>query len=334
MNVRDLLCSIFIAISLQANCQKSRTMDWVNAPLNPMSAEVLKSIHSKGLFYGDVICEGYDFYDANQHELITRTLESKELALKYNGSIDIKDATGNIIESCGYIDGKEYVVKYRYNKKGLLVVRDNLADNVKSTFTYDAKNRIIKTEVIDEEGSFSIVYSYKKNGKELIINEKQLAASGELLKHLKYIYVKGLLMYEEEIGKKGSAYAYEYDHKGNWIHIFENGDFKNPKNTRLIIYKEQVKAPSSLTAFVEDRSYGPIVMVYLNGLETMLQTLEHKEDFYIYNPLEQEYYKATGAMNLLTTEHVGKEIPLESLGKNNNIVILPDFILLNGLQVY
>ena len=170
----------------------AQNIDFVNAPRNPIGYKYKKEHYN---LKGDIYASGGKIFDRNGN-------------LTYNfGAFYYYDNSGKIIGS-NYddtfkLDDRGNIILFKYNSggtntytfnnKNLLVHETNTFDEDR-TYTYDSKNRIIKT-AINRKGVFyqEIDFTYSKSGKALVVT----------------------LQYTNQDGNPGSTFAYHYENGYN-----------------------------------------------------------------------------------------------------------------------
>ncbi|MDP5077064.1 MAG: hypothetical protein NWQ19_03170, partial [Nonlabens sp.] len=310
MKLHVLIVISFFALAMEAHGQKIRTIDWINAPLNPKSPVSINHIDANGPLNGDIVAVDSKWYGTNKGTLLNKYLKDADLAVKFKAIHYTEDAVGNVLQEVSYYSSAKSTMYHTYDSEGFYTSKTKKEDNRNYTFEYDKKGRIIKEVLTGKDFAYTTNYTYATKGKVLEIQEKQYSASNELVNHFIYTYENGLIRSWEEVGQQKYTYDYEYDSNKNWVKRIKTKGTDVSSDFRTIIYRNQIKDPSAIKLVVEKGSYKPLFKVYIDGVPTTLMTFTSGEDVYFYNPLQEQYFKAAGAKSQLIPTNIGKEVAI------------------------
>lgn len=332
MKLYLLVVISFFALTMESHGQKIRTIDWINAPLNPKSPVSINHIDANGPLNGDIVAIDSKWYHSNKILLTSRYLKDEELAKKFNGIFYKSDSSGNTVEEHSYYSGKQYTTLHTYDSNGLYTSKTDISGGKHYTFQYDSKDRIAKEVLTGKDFTYTTLYTYSTKGKSLEIQEKQYNAINKLVNHFIHTYEQGLLRGWEEVGQQKYTYTYEYDSNKNWVKRIKTKGTDVSADFRTIIYRDQIKDPAAVKLVVEKGSYKPLFKVYIGGVPTLLMAFTSGDDVYFYNPLQEQYFKAAGAKSQLTPTNIGKEVPVTGYDKNAGLFKIDKLILVFGVK--
>ncbi len=138
------------------------------------------------------------------------------------------DEDGRLIEYAEYTEGDGnliYKSKLEYNEAGSKIRQSaqssNVANDTQRRFTYNAKNKLIETDVYDANDALLERFTYTYNAKDQKIVECGFRADGSLKWQYSYLYnAHGQVIEEvrdEEDGRFNFTIIYVYDRKGRLV---------------------------------------------------------------------------------------------------------------------
>lgn len=326
-----VLSIIFTSVAIHVNGQVKK--DWNNAPLNPTDPLTASRLDSKAPVVGDIVKLNKDWYDSNKILLDPNLFDTIESAKKYNGYYYVKNKAGQVIETVSFFNNKEFKILYQYNKSGLLILKNVVADGKSTSYNYDKKGRLTKAVLTGKSFQYTTNYTYQNKGKILEINEMQYNQDNVLTNHFIYTYRDGLIRSYEEVGQLKSTYDYEFDDQSNWIKRFKNGNYNYPQETQTIIYRNQIKNLNTNSAYVKKTGYKYGLVLRSMDLDVDLKAVSMENDVILYHPLEQEYLIAKDVQPFLVVSNQGKEVTLTSLGKGKPTLNHKNVVLVNGVKI-
>lgn len=266
--MKPFILTIVILFSCFSFSQK---VDWKNAPRNPIAFKYKREHfdHPNGVF-----AIGTSIFDTNGN-LISEDLFGNGYSHKcyiYENGRPIIDSDGQVYtyNSNGYLVEKTYAnsgahkISYTYNNLGLLIA-SKTTQGYSYEYVYDNKNRLIKSII----GGTTREYSYKTNGDELYVVEKDLSKPDKIIE-TKYTYKNG-----ELIGWNDKPF------KSNIPYVFYK-DILNKKNEFSVVYTKN------------NFSFSPLndCKFYLNNqqIKFLFAKVINKTDIMIYNPIEKKYF--------------------------------------------
>ncbi len=200
----------------------------------------------------------------------------------------------------------------------MLTIKQNDRSN---TFTYDSKGRVIKQIDTSPTFEYTTNYTYKKSGKDLIINEKMVNKDKVHVNEFTYTFCDGLLMKRQEGTIETKVYSYEYDSQGSWVKRLANGSVDT---SRVIIYKDQIQNLADAVLVIKQGNYAPMVIAMLGDLEVPFLKGKVGKFTYFYNPIDKQYYMYETDKVLVTKEQIGKTIEYTKREKGNPFIRFTD----------
>ncbi|MEM6719449.1 MAG: MORN motif precursor [Bacteroidota bacterium] len=313
-----LVSMLFVFLCQSVVAQK---IDMVNAPRNPIGFK-----HKKEHFFlrGDIYASAGKIFDKkgnltfNYGTRYYYDSNGKITGNNYNDTFEY-DASGNIIKF-QYKSGS--ASKYQFNSKGLLVYEKSSYGDEK-TYTYDNKNRIIKTS-IKKKGKLSQEreFSYRKQGDTLIVDLKYTYTNGRRGFTATSYYVNGFLV-KEDVSSGTYRYIVKTDNKGNKIDFYD-ADKPNPKHFETVnrYYSDAnkpVKIEYGYYKLSDSKTAKKTGTIYVNGKRStdvaMSKGVKPNEKV-IYDGLTKTYYTV---QNIVPDNHtMDTRIPVtNAISKGN-----------------
>lgn len=222
-NKLKLLCCCVCILSVWSNISYAQyTIDWQNAPMNPLPGEEFTLNHFR--LAGDVI--------TRKHDEVTETFQNGKLSsisgLFGNSTytydqyghlkrMEVKDVFDITVDFICDKQGRVLQLTYKsdktgkhfsYNSKGLFAVeKAGLEKKPNYTYRYDDKNRI--TEII--HGNSETTFTYKKDQKGLKVVQRSEDKSTNKVQYDTSIFNQ----YGHQISRNGKAIKLTYDNRGN-----------------------------------------------------------------------------------------------------------------------
>lgn len=275
--MKHILASLILLFVVSAN---SQTIDWQNAPLNPIAVRYkLEHFNLKGDVYG------YDRYIFSESGYLMSTNEL------LNSKVFIYDKNNRLLHNTegetykynaqGYVAEQTYAelgkktVKFHYNSKDLLIKTEY--ENYSLVYEYDNLNRLIKT--INTNNHLEIEYVYNKYGEELHIEEKKTRGDRKFTT-IRHVFKNG-----HKIGLNQLRYESNYDKYGNhtikgYSEIIYYSEIKNKPEISLICKKNALSSIqlSNCKFYINNK-----LIYFLNA------RLVNDKDVMVYNPFEKNY---------------------------------------------
>jgi len=306
--------------------------DWYRAPENPFTPDQLQRIDREGKFFGKVLVVGNKWFDRAGNLLNTNILNDRNLASTHNATSVDRDGQGRIITEISYTAGKAETKTYEYDVNGNMLSWMATPSNKKTVYTYDDRDRVIKSVYSSETFEYTTVYTYNNKGKTLVIDKNETNKDGVLVNHYIKEYREGMIRSSEEVGQGKNTFTYEFDDEYNWVKRFKNGS-KYPDDVRTINYYKNFNDPDLIQATIIKNKYGkPIIEVILDGIP--LKTSKFEKFHVVYNPIQQQYFKIENTDQLLVPENIGKSLELIGLGKNSPLLKAGSQRYVHGARKY
>lgn len=315
-NILILLLSFFVYETVDA-----QKVDMVNAPRNPIGFK-----HKKEHFFlrGDIYSSAGKIFD-KQGNLVfnygTRyyyDANGKIIGNNYNDTFEY-DSQGNI-SKFRYKSGS--ASEYKFNNKRLLIYEKSSYGDEK-TYTYDSKNRVVKTE-IKKKGKLSQtrLFTYSKEGDSLIVDMKYTYTNGRSGFTAKSYYINGFLV--KEIVSSGTySYVVEEDKKGNKIDFYD-ANRANAKHFKTFNrYYSDANKPTKIEygyyKLSDSKTAKKTGTIYVNGqrsTDIAVSKGVKPNEKVVYDGLTQTYY---AVQNIVPENHtLETRIPITNVLSKGN----------------
>jgi hypothetical protein len=293
----------------------AQTIDMENAPRNPIGFK-----HKKEHFFlrGDIYASAGKIFDKQgnlTYNYGTRYYydgNGKITGNNYDDRFEY-DSQGNIIKF-QYKSGS--TTNYRFNNKNLLVYEKSSYGDEK-TYTYDNRNRIIKT-VIKKKGKFDQErnFTYSKKGDTLVVKMEYTYANNRKGFSGTSYYLNGFLV-KEEVSSGTYRYIVKVDDKGNKVDFYD-ADKSDAKHFETVNrYYSDANKPQKIEYgyySISSSNSKKTETVYVNGKRctdiAISKGVEPNEKV-VYDGLTQTYYSVK---NVIPENHtLATKIPVTSV---------------------
>ncbi len=307
--MRNLLSLIILFLTTTSSF--AQNVDWVNAPINPISSKAhLKKQNLKG----DVLQFDFNNFDKNGAWVSSNKSGTDE-------KVEL-DVLGRIIKEITFWGS---VTNYTYDANGNLTKEHTPKYHI--IYSYDNKNRLIKELYLTTDNKTrNSLYSYKTQNDILIINELRTPIGGKPIE-LEIHYKNGLKVYETVKNEYAIKLHYEIDPKGNWItqstiDAVTNKLRFNPSK-REIIYYDDIGKGFSVISSKKYENYNVIEpQTFLNNKRYHTAAYRFDNNFVFYDMLSKTYYVAREGYN--TSNKQGQRLVVEKLLEGYETVFLFD----------
>ena len=303
-----ILCSWITAFA--------QKVDWQNAPKNPLGFKYKKEhFNLKGDIYAsnDMVFDKsgnliYNFETQYYYDKSGRIIGNN-----YNDELTY-DAKGNI-NMYKYNSGSANF--YNYNDENLLVF-DKSAYGDETTYTYDSKNRIIKSTINRKGELYSEYhYSYSKIGDTVVITSNYKFANSPKQYTATYYYLDGYLV-KEKLDSVEHNYTILKDSKGNKIDFYTTNKPNENRYKTLSRYYSDINKPIKLELGYYESIYNTkldkILTTYVNGnqaFDIVISEGVKPNEKVFYDGLTQTYYAVP---NVIKENHsIHTRIPLTQI---------------------
>jgi len=273
--MKHILASLILLFVVSAN---SQTIDWQNAPLNPIAVKYkLEHFNLKGDVYG----YDHQIFSKEGYLIINNALANSKVYIYDKNNRLLHNTEGETYKynTQGYIAEQTYAhlgkktIKFHYNSKGLLIKKEY--DTYSVAYEYDSLNRIIK----QVSNILIINYTYKKDGDVLYVEENK-TTDEKNFNTIKHTFKNG-----HKIAFNTVKFEPTYDKHGNASIAGFN---------QTVLYSELSHTPE-LSIIYKKSSYSinPLsdCKLYVNNkIVNFLNTrLINDKDVMVYNPFQENY---------------------------------------------
>lgn len=311
--MKKTITVLFTMFFLYTNAQ---VVDIVNAPRNPMGFK-----YKKEHFFlkGDIYSSEGKVFDKNGNLVYNYGTRyyydaNGRITGSNYGDTFVYDSQGNI-KKFKYKSGSTN--EYKFNAKNLLVYEKSSYGDEKS-YTYDAKNRLIKT-AIKNKGKLSQerLFSYSKKGDSLIVDVSYTYTNGRREFKSKSYYLNGFLV-KEEVTSGTYRYTVKTDAQGNKIDFYD-ADRANAKHFETVnrYYSDAnkpVKIEFGYYKSGNSKTSKKSSTIYVNGKRSKDISISNgvkPNEKVIYDGLTKTYY---AVQNIIPENHtVDTKIPVTNV---------------------
>ncbi|MCH2195543.1 MORN motif precursor [Kordia sp.] len=299
----------------------AQKIDIENAPRNPIGFK-----HKKEHFFlrGDIYSSAGKIFDKKGNLTFNYGIRyyydtnGRITGNNYNDTLEY-DSRGNKTKF-KYKNGSTSI--YKFNANDLLVYEKSSYGDEK-TYTYDTKNRLIKTS-IKKKGKLSQkrLFTYSKKGDSLIVDMAYTYTNGRRGFTAKSYYINGFLV--KEIVESGTyRYIVKTDAKGNKIDFYDadRADAKHFEtlNRYFSDANKPVKIEYGYYKMSERKTAKKTSTIYVNGkrsTEIAVSKGVKPNERVIYDGLTETYYTI---QNIIPESHtIDTRIPVKNILSKGN----------------